>query len=884
MSTSRGGLLAIQCKRGEGVELSKHLGDYARATYSDRGEDVLSNALEDLQEIAALRNEIVTVTNSIEKQQENLSKYYSILSAMEMRFPISKDKSHVSSLQFTWWDAFKPTKKEKQQNINFEKAAVLFNLAALHSQQAVGEERTNSDSLKAACRKFQEAAGYYAYLKDNVSLRTDAPHPLDVSFESAKMLEILMLAQAQECVYEKAVNENKSKGVCARLGKQCAIFYHEVVSVVQKGPLSSHLDKAWVAHLGCKEAYFSGESEYMMAEGEREKDETNVGPQIARLRFADIKLKECIKAAKSANNKFLTEASNKLSQTIAARLSKAVKENETVYLTRVPAYETLSPVNEAAMVKPTDPANVHKVNADVFVGLVPDSSAKTVSKYTEMVDVLIKGEKDKLCGSTDEARLKLKELELPDMLLALDAGNAQALKMALSDGLYQRVDELNSRSGVTHCFELAKELQGLRNVGISMLNTAEQELEAESKGDEAQRAHFGEKWTIPLSASLTMLLRDHITEFRAKLTSAEENDKRILDQLNNPESPVQLLNPSKLRRSLPVLQPQMVTVGPDAGAAVPTLKAVLMRLEECAAERTSLEERLNEMKFKDNIIPKLMSSRDTEESIFTQEMSKYKPLQDMVTANVRTQNELLGELTQRHADFITAYNVSEWRAACATYAMQVKMGYDTYSQIQHDLEEGLRFYSTLQDAVKGLKQQCSDFALTRQMQRDDFIRQLKQQEAAQQAAHAHHTYAHAQAPPQVPMGAPPQPPQYNQQPQYSAPPQTGMQASGYPPYQQHTQAPQNVAYPPIHGQPGAYPTQQPQQGGYPPAPGQQQPQQPRGGYGAYAAAGGMPAGYLPQHPPPPPLHHQMQNMNVASAPQGSPHGYPASGYPPPPPG
>ena len=48
-------------------------------------------------------------------------------------------------------------------------------------------------------------------MKENVSMRTDAPHPLDISPDASKMLEQLMLAQAQECVFEKAMNEAKSE-------------------------------------------------------------------------------------------------------------------------------------------------------------------------------------------------------------------------------------------------------------------------------------------------------------------------------------------------------------------------------------------------------------------------------------------------------------------------------------------------------------------------------------------------------------------------------------------------------------------------------------------------------------------------------------------------
>lgn len=45
-----------------------------------------------------------------------------------------------------------------------------------------------------------------------------------------------------------------------------------------------------------------------------------------------------------------------------------------------------------------------------------DCSAKALSKYTEMVDSLIRQQMDALAAASDEARLKLREWELPECL------------------------------------------------------------------------------------------------------------------------------------------------------------------------------------------------------------------------------------------------------------------------------------------------------------------------------------------------------------------------------------------------------------------------------------------------------------------------------------
>lgn len=81
-------------------------------------------------------------------------RYYKALTVMETRFPISKDKGHVM-MSFTWYDAFRASKRAEQYSIHFEKAAVMFNLGAVLTQQALACDRTQDAGMKDAAKKFQ---------------------------------------------------------------------------------------------------------------------------------------------------------------------------------------------------------------------------------------------------------------------------------------------------------------------------------------------------------------------------------------------------------------------------------------------------------------------------------------------------------------------------------------------------------------------------------------------------------------------------------------------------------------------------------------------------------------------------------------------------------
>ena len=80
-------------------------------------------------------------------------------------------------------------------------------------------------SFRQACNAFQSAAGAFAYLKDNAAARATASGAttVDLSVESAGMLEKLMLAQAQECFFEKVIGDAKPPVICSKVARQVNI-------------------------------------------------------------------------------------------------------------------------------------------------------------------------------------------------------------------------------------------------------------------------------------------------------------------------------------------------------------------------------------------------------------------------------------------------------------------------------------------------------------------------------------------------------------------------------------------------------------------------------------------------------------------------------------
>ncbi|XP_030651139.1 rhophilin-1 isoform X5 [Nomascus leucogenys] len=156
------------------------------------GEDGASYEAE-IRELEALRQAMRTPSRN-ESGLELLTAYYNQLCFLDARFltPASS-----LGLFFHWYDSLTGVPAQ-QRALAFEKGSVLFNIGALHTQIGARQDRSCAEGARRAMEAFQRAAGAFSLLRENFS---HAPSP-DMSAASLCALEQLMMAQAQECVFE----------------------------------------------------------------------------------------------------------------------------------------------------------------------------------------------------------------------------------------------------------------------------------------------------------------------------------------------------------------------------------------------------------------------------------------------------------------------------------------------------------------------------------------------------------------------------------------------------------------------------------------------------------------------------------------------------------
>lgn len=300
---------------------------------------------------------------------------------------------------------------------------------------------------------------------------------------------------------------------------QVGIYYEEALAALNTPPLNQHFDKTWIAHVQLKASLFFAEACYRYSLDLHEKED--IAEEIARLKSGISALSEVKRSTRGAPPQLL-DAVTKLEASLNHSLERAMKENDRVYLQRVPPASSLAPLPAFPMVKPMPLDEILDASKEkMFLSLVPDSSTKALSRYTEMVDDVIRTQAEKLQQGSELARVRLKEMDLPDSLLALE-GN-----VTLPENLREDVEAVQISGGPSALEAELTQLQDLKRVNHELLVQTEELLQKEAQEDSQFRSQFGTRWTRPQSSTLTKNLMDRLNRFSANLKQAGESDARI---------------------------------------------------------------------------------------------------------------------------------------------------------------------------------------------------------------------------------------------------------------------------------------------------------------------------------------------------------------------
>jgi len=881
-------LLAVHPKKTADIDIARPLSNWISSTFGSSDDPI--DASSDVEEFQRLRQAVARLSDTGENGLSALSNYFDQLVAIDKKIPVSEVQ-----IPFKWKDAFDKGSifggriSLTVPSFAYERVCVLFNMGAISSLIAAGQNFESDDGLQKAIKRLQSAAGIFAHLKEtSVGAIQRDPTP-DLDPDTLGILADLMLAQAQEMIAIKAMKDHAKKpAIVAKVCSQCEDMYAGLMRSIQKESVRNLWDSTWLQSVSGKQAIYNGLAQYHQSRVSNA--EKSVGEEIARLQYATRLFTAGIERSTHPD---LCNVREWLKKTERA-LTDAKKDNDFIYHERIPEERALASIAKAAVAKPTAlPEKFGNMDKTLFDNLVPVVVHQAMAAFDVRKKEIVNREITRLKEATNLANAAMASMNLPAAIEITGKNNE------LPQSMREKSTAIINAGGPDGLKKLINELPELLTRNTEILDEGERMLREEAESDEQLKNQFKEKWTRTSSDKLNGTFKSNAQKYRTIINNATDADKVVRDKFETHRSFIEMLanGSNAMESQLPDASGQVKQT-----PVVEKLRKFCEDMETLKAERQAIEAEIKEKNVDMKQI--FLNANASGGSINESEMSTetlngaFRNLIDQVNDNLKRQENTMKELSETNEQFVKE-NGGQNSNNNARDEMLKKLAaaHDAYFELQNNLQEGTKFYNDLTQLLVTFQNKVSDFCFARKTEKDELMKDLTSGlsqmdlNQSQPTPPAHHVPVAEEPtrPPRAKDGPPARPPPPQISSESSAPPPAV--ASAPNPYA-GAPAPQPASNPyagapPQHPAVSAPPAHNPYAGappppaGQPPLPYPTQPGMPM----PYQPYTPMPGGYnpyqgYPQQPYYPPHPGQAPYAPYGYPPQGAAQQPPPAYYPP----
>ncbi|KAK6622648.1 hypothetical protein RUM43_008490 [Polyplax serrata] len=696
----------------EKVDFSTKLKHYIRSHYN---EDPAMYAA-GITGIDALRREAVNPSKSI-AGCSSMKRYFCQLHLAASRFPMRENEE--ASMLFTWKNLYNNS-TVTLNDVSLEMASILYNIGALHSHLGAIDSRTSAEGMKMSCTHFQCAAWAFQHINEEYPF----PKKFGLSPVLMSFMCHLSLAQAQECILEKSMKDNRKSGITAKVGIQVVDYYKQSLSLLLEWPHSEDNPsdisglkayKNWHKYVLFKIAYY--ESISLLFQGQQSADQQKMGERITFYQAAFEKLEEAKKLVPSVENtESITDALTFVHDVIEGKRKAAKNENEFIYHEDVPSLAHLPKVKGASLVKGIS-FNINDPEVcgpDLFSNIVPMQAHESASLYSE--------EKAKLLRRIN-GLIENKDEELETFLSMLDLDEIQS-KMDGNKLPQELIDRCASMSAKPNAIENLTAAMGrlsdvYQDVG-GMLIEIKEMLQEEDNHEKDYQKILGKR---PPTIAATDLTREAKKYQEAHAKASESNQtlhKAMLMHISN----LKLLSlPLKeLISHIPTINENS-----DVQAVSKEMQHLISKIDEMKQQRLLLAGQLRDLVCQDDITRQVITfSGERIEDLFDQELKKYDKYVSLIEQNLVAQENILRSLKDVYARFgSTRKSTSELHKRRSAIISSLIASYDAYEDLLSKSSKGLDFYKKLETNVSKLLQRVKGTCKVQDEEREQMLKSFK---------------------------------------------------------------------------------------------------------------------------------------------------------------
>lgn len=627
-----------------------------------------------------------------------LKRYYSQLHKLQNRFPMTDDGP--ACVPFMWTDIYSGV-AYNITDIEYEEACILYNIGALHSKLGTMDSRCNAEGMKIACTHFQCSAWAFQNLRDTYP----QPKGSDMSHDLLTFFINIMLAQAQECILEKSMLDNRKSSITAKIAAQVVDYYKCALGIMVSGSPStdtgsildivgSKIFKSWKKFIEFKMAYYTSISHLYM--GNQAEENEKWGERVAWFQSAFDHLTEAFKIAKNIDREDLNEPLTFTMDVIGGKHSSSKKENEFVYHDKVPVLSSLPDLKGASLVKgiPFSITDPDVSGPDIFARLVPMEAHETSSLYSEEKAKILRSMVSKIEGKNEELMAYLSSLQL-------ESGTSFDDNDKIPQELLEKCAAMSVRPNfISDLEELMKELINVSKDVDAALKSTFALLSEEEKKELQHQETFGKR----VASMLT-------TELKKECSKYDEAHKKAIESNNTLETAVSIHinNISKLLlplEDLAAILPSAKSLKtPENQKAMDSFNHLVDKVEEMRKQRQYLEQQLRDSLMNDDITKNLVTMKKKEDlqQTFSEELKKHEEIITYLDQNLSAQDNILCALTEANAHYAeTRKAVSEIKHQRQEMVNALINSFEAYDDIVSKAKKGLEFYQKLQTNVTRL--------------------------------------------------------------------------------------------------------------------------------------------------------------------------------------
>ena len=585
-----------------------------------------------------------------------------------------------------WRNADSKGKKVHDESCWFEVATNLWNVAALTSELAlhqIGLSMADFDQadelIKEACSMLQRAAGILEFIR----MRTVTPPSPDLTSDNIRVMQLLMLQQAQEVIVTKSLRDAKKASTVAKLAWQCGAYCEELVQACQANDFAKSDQKEIVTVARLKADFFKSLAYFSL--GSAARDNKGFGEAVAYFRLA----KTCFdQAEKAAGNYDVSCAGAFLyaRDVVEGSLASAEKDNEFIYHELV--RETVPDPEEHNLVKATEWEPQVDADNELFKSLVPDDALIAASNYTEKTDQLWR-------DMTGE--IEAKNVELKKCKEGLEAAGISTDDDVISrDTLPEELISSIARSDET------KDLIGQMTRAIDELQVKEQSLETHLESTLKMMATDGES-TARCSEKVKEQLADPgwaaLTRRIHEINKAFGDSKPPTEMIVS-AAKVSIQNMHVLTKGMEHVKstlPERKELSEEDQEAVALVTKLVSKIAEMVNQRSNLADQLRAALATDDITGKLAGEAvSAHEAIYEKELTKHAATVGYLRKNLAAQEQILAVLDEARLN--NAHFYKRQREENQLYddkINQLVLAADSSKSIGDKLKRGCNFLANL---------------------------------------------------------------------------------------------------------------------------------------------------------------------------------------------